>query len=96
MAKGYRDATNLTANGSTPPITYKGDGLVYYIDGVFNGCTVTIESSQGISQFTEVSGTSKFSWPINMVAAGMDVRATVSDAGASTDISIRTFEGGAK
>ena len=83
--------TNQTTNGSGSPVDAKDGGYrIVRFYGTFDGCSVTVEADFGDGNFVAAQDTPKTEAGLIylQLAQGMRVRATVSNAGASTDISV--------
>lgn len=81
---------NLTANGSSTPRLVPRDAIIY-CDGTFDGATVTVEygpSSTGPWYTSDdITFTAKGHKGSTLTGRSY-MRATVSSAGASTDVSV--------
>lgn len=90
-------AANMTANGSSsPPLVYTGSAAFgtfvnLQVFGIFNGATVTIEARIDGTNWTPLDG-GVFTTPklTTLRLRSADLRATLSNAGASTDVTIIT------
>lgn len=90
-------ATNATADGDYPStaIDWKGGTYTIDVDGTYDGATVTIKATQPTGTLKALSGAV---FDVSNTAAGnitlgrgMKVQATISGAGASTDLTIKAF-----
>jgi len=86
---------NVSTNINGPEVDWPGNrGGEFQLDGVFDGATVTVKLSldkgvtyteppEGIGQFTSATAESLNVWAV------CKIRATISGAGVSTDLTAR-------